>query len=273
MSTKTRLLLIEDDFDVAEMLQMYFESHGYELLHADTGEEGIQLARKSFPTIILLDVMLPDMDGYEICTRLRKRSITQFIPIIFLTQRDERAAKVKGLEIGADDYITKPFDIEELRLRIQASVRRATRENLNEPRTGLPTGDLVIEQISERIIQGFNELRVYIDGFNEYADVYSFMAANDVLYHASKIIREVVGEIGTDDDFIGIQDDTFIIMTRMDDTDTILEMAKSRFDKQVKTFYTFADADRGGIVVNEGQSNERVAALMNLQSVSEAVQG
>jgi len=272
MPTKTRLLLIEDDFDVAEMLQMYFESHGYELLHADTGTDGIQLARTSFPTIILLDVMLPDMDGYEIFTRLRNMSLTQFIPIIFLTQRDERAARVKGLEIGADDYITKPFDIEELRLRIQASVRRATRENLNEPRTSLPTGDMVTELVAERLAKGFKELRLYIDGFTEYADVYSFMAANDVLYHASKIIREVVGEMGTDDDFVGIQEDTFVIMTAHDTPELLVETARTRFDKQVKTFYTFADADRGGIIVNAGESNERLAALMNLQTVSPAVQ-
>ncbi|HEX2621674.1 MAG TPA: response regulator transcription factor, partial [Phototrophicaceae bacterium] len=138
----SRLLLIEDDHDVAEMLIMYFTSHNYDVLHADGGLAGIEIARTKFPALILLDVMLPYMDGYDVCRQLRQTSMTKYIPILFLTQRDERAAKVKGLELGADDYITKPFDIDELRLRVQGSIRRATRENLHEARTGLPTGPL-----------------------------------------------------------------------------------------------------------------------------------
>ena len=82
-----RLLLVEDDFDVAEMLLMYFRSIGYEVMHADTGEAGIQIARTKFPDLILLDVMLPDMDGYDICRRLRTMSLTKYIPTIFLTDR------------------------------------------------------------------------------------------------------------------------------------------------------------------------------------------
>src|SRR4051794_25785019 len=106
-----RLLVIEDDYDVAEMLLMYFTSHHYEVHHADSGMMGITMARSKFPEIILLDVMMPDIDGYETCRLLRQASLTKYIPIIFLTQRDERANRVKGLELGADDYITKPFDL------------------------------------------------------------------------------------------------------------------------------------------------------------------
>ncbi|MGB1288642.1 MAG: response regulator, partial [Aggregatilineales bacterium] len=112
MSTRNhRLLLVEDDFDVAEMLLMYFQSIGYEVFHADTGKEGIEIARTRFPNLILLDVMLPDMDGYDICLHLRKMSLTKFIPTLFLTQKDGRTSKVRGLELGADDYITKPFSL------------------------------------------------------------------------------------------------------------------------------------------------------------------
>ncbi|MBK8029308.1 MAG: response regulator [Chloroflexi bacterium] len=126
MPARKRLLLIEDDHDVADMLIMYFGVHQYEVLHADSGEQGVELARSRFPNLILLDVMLPDFDGYDVCQRLRATSFTRYMPIIFLTQRDERANKVKGLSLGADDYITKPFDIDELRLRVQTSIARAT---------------------------------------------------------------------------------------------------------------------------------------------------
>src|SRR5215207_1160519 len=145
-----RLLLIEDDFDVAEMLLMYFQALQYEVLHADTGEAGIEIARTRFPNLILLDVLLPDMDGYDVCVNLRRRALTKYIPTLFLTQIDERSSKVKGLTLGADDYITKPFDIDELRLRVENAIKRARRENLNEPRTGLPTGELVEEELKRR---------------------------------------------------------------------------------------------------------------------------
>src|SRR5258706_3841551 len=134
--SKKRLLVIEDDIDVAEMLVVYFSSQGFEVLNATSGIEGIQLARSKFPNLILLDVMLPDMDGFDVCKILRTTTLTRYIPITFLTQRDARADKVAGLELGADDYVTKPFDVEELRLRIQGSLRRSTREALQDPRTG-----------------------------------------------------------------------------------------------------------------------------------------
>lgn len=270
--SKDRLLLIEDDFDVAEMLLMYFQSHDYELLHADTGAEGIELARKAFPTVIILDLMLPDMDGYEIFTQLRSMSLTKFMPVIFLTQRDERAAKVRGLEIGADDYITKPFDIDELRLRVQRSIRRATQENLHEPRTGLPTGAMVEEHVNKRRAEGFHELHFYIENFQAYADVYSFMAANDVVAHAAKTIRDAVVEMGTDHDFVGIDGDEFVVMTGLDDIESLETVCKTRFAEQVKTFYTFADVEREGILLNVGEPDERFVGLMTFGVLRPAVQ-
>ncbi|MCS6872143.1 MAG: response regulator [Anaerolineae bacterium] len=146
---RKRLLLIEDDFDVAEMLQVYFTAQGYEVFTALNGKEGIAMARAKSPNLILLDVMLPDMDGFDVCRGLRTTPLTKYIPIIFLTQRDRRADKVAGLELGADDYITKPFDIEELRLRVQGSLRRASCEALTDERTGLPVGHAVAE--AERV--------------------------------------------------------------------------------------------------------------------------
>src|SRR3954467_12935237 len=103
MSEK-RLLGIEDDVDVAEMLVVYFTSQNYEVLNATSGAEGIAMARAKFPNLILLDIMLPDMDGFDVCRSLRTTTLTKYIPITFLTQRDARADKVAGLQLGADDY-------------------------------------------------------------------------------------------------------------------------------------------------------------------------
>lgn len=247
MSNNHRLLLIEDDFDVAEMLLIYFKSQNYEVMHADNGAEGIELARTRFPNLILLDVMLPDMDGYEICYQLRHMSLTKYIPTLFLTQKDERASKVKGLELGADDYITKPFDIDELRLRVEGGIRRATRENLTEQRSGLPTGTLIQEEREKRPNQ--SELVFRLHGFNAYTDVYSFIAASDVLYHAGKTIRDVLSELGQNDDFVGIIENDFILLTDSPDIAMLEEKITANFNDKVRTFYSFADAERGGIIL------------------------
>lgn len=263
-----RLLIIEDDYDVAEMLLAYFQMQHYEVMHADNGEDGIEIARTKFPNIILLDVMLPDMDGYDVCYRLRHMALTKYIPTLFLTQKDERASKVKGLELGADDYITKPFDIDELRLRVDGALYRATRENLHEARTGLPTGPLVAEEIQRRQSHGAEVIHLMIQGFEAYADVYSFMAANDVMYQAGKAIRDVLATQGTRNDFAGIVNDAFVVATHAD-AQTITTAIKAQFNTLARTFYTFADAARGGLLVNEGDHNERFVPMMTFVTAQE----
>ncbi len=233
-----RLLVIEDDFDVAEMLVMYFTSHQYEVSHADSGLVGVDMARTKYPQLILLDVMMPDIDGYETCRRLRQMTLTKYIPIIFLTQRDERANKVKGLELGADDYITKPFDIDELRLRVQAAIRRATRESLHESRSGLPTGPLVEEEIQRRryLDRHYTSLQFGLDGFKTYCDVYGFVAGNEVFGYAARAIQRVISECRTTDDFIGVVEDHFVVLTDTDKGRSIEAMVRRAFEEGVKTF-------------------------------------
>lgn len=259
-----RLLLIEDDFDVAEMLLMYFQSINYEVMHADNGKAGIELARTSFPNLILLDVMLPDMDGYEICYKLRTMSLTKYIPTLFLTQKDERASKVKGLELGADDYITKPFDVDELRLRVVNAIKRATRENLHETRTGLPTGPLIEEERKQRNKKAFSELEFTLHGFSAYADVYGFIAANEALYHAGKTIRDVLSEMGRNDDFAGIQGDSFIVFTGLSDTQELEDKITERYNELVSTFYSYADSARGGIIHHINENEDEFVPMMSL---------
>ena len=261
-----RILVVEDDYDVAEMLLLYFGTQQYEIFHAEDGPSGIEMARTHFPNVILLDVMLPHMDGYEVCRRLRQVSSTRYIPIIFLTQRDERADKVHGLELGADDYITKPFDVDELRLRITGCIRRATRENLHEPRTGLPTGALVAEEVARRSGTDHTALRMTITGFDAYSDVYGFMAAGEAFEFAAHCIQDVVRSEGTPNDFVGVEANTFIVLTHAPDAAALEARIKAQFELGVRAFYTFADVDRGGVVVRAGSAGEALAPLMRLST-------
>src|SRR5881409_3213174 len=138
-----RLLIVEDDLDISNMLKIYFTGLGYDVDAAVRGSEALEKTKQALPHLIVLDIMLPDIDGYEVCRTLRTNLRTSHIPVIFLTQKDERSDKLQGLELGADDYITKPFDIEELKLRVQGAIKRSERESLTDPRSGLPAGRLI----------------------------------------------------------------------------------------------------------------------------------
>jgi CheY-like chemotaxis protein len=265
--TKKRLLIIEDDIDVSEMLTAYFQSQGYEVFHAEEGAGGIALSRSKFPNLILLDVMLPDMDGFDVCKALRTTTLTKYIPITFLTQRDARADKVAGLELGADDYVTKPFDIEELRLRIQGSIRRASRDHLHESRTGLPSGPLIEDELKQlQTKTGWHYLDVTVGGFSAFREAYGFIAADESLGVAAQVLTEVVGELGTTDDFIGTPEEArFIIFTHTNDVETFVKTLTERFSERIKTVYNFMDADRGYVVLNPGTERERHEPLMAFQ--------
>ncbi len=263
---KKRLLLIEDDFDVAEMLQVYFTAQGYETLNALSGKEGIAMARAKSPNLILLDVMLPDMDGFDVCKSLRTTPLTKYIPIIFLTQRDRRADKVAGLELGADDYITKPFDIEELKLRVQGAIRRAEREALTDPRSGLPAGRLIEEQLRQTIRQtGWAYMDIRINYFSQFNDVYGFVAGDDVLRFAAMLMGEVVDELGNATDFIGhAGGDNFIIITSEGAAENIRQRLKARFAEEVQTHYNFMDRQQGYILTSGPGGEPEKTPLMTL---------
>ncbi len=265
--SRKRLLIIEDDPDVAELLLVYFGAYQYDIVHADSGRAGVELARARFPHLILLDVMLPDMDGYDVCGALRAASLTRYIPIIFLTQRDERANRVKGLELGADDYITKPFNVDELRLRVQTSISRATRESLHEPRSGLPTGALITDEINarKRSESPYHRLVFKLDNFSAYGDVYGFMAANDVFAFAARTIQTAISTMGTAQDFVGVRDDHFIVLTHVTDPTALISRVRSDFQQGVQPFYHFEDVEQGGLVLNVGTDSEQIIPLMDFR--------
>jgi DNA-binding response OmpR family regulator len=263
---KKRLLIIEDDVDVAEMLVVYFTGQGYEVFNAMTGSDGIATARAKFPNLILLDIMLPDMDGFDVCKTLRTTMLTRFIPITFLTQKDGRADKVAGLELGADDYVTKPFDVEELRLRVQGSLRRSSRESLQDPRSGLPTSTMIHEmreELSRR--PNFTELKVQLAGFKAFRDTYGFVAADDALVYTGQVLTETIAKDGTADDFAGtFGEESYVIFTFVSDLNAFVEALVKRFAVGVKRFYNFVDSDRGFVVINEAHDDEQHVPLMHL---------
>ncbi len=246
---KARLLVVEDDVDIANMLKIYFSGMEFDVDVAHRGFDALDKTKHVLPHLIVLDIMLPDIDGYEVCRNLRTNTRTSHIPVIFLTQKDERSDKLQGLELGADDYITKPFDIEELKLRVQGAIRRSERESLTDPRSGLPAGRLIEEQL-RRIIRekDWALLDMRVNHFDPFKDVYGFVAGDDVMRFTAMLIGEVVDEMGTKNDFIGhAGGDNFIIITRNDNAAGIKQRVKERFAAEVLAHYNFIDRQQGFI--------------------------
>jgi diguanylate cyclase (GGDEF)-like protein len=263
---KGRILVVEDDTDISNMLRIYFNSQGYEVMVTPRGGEALERCRQQLPHVIVLDIMLPDIDGYEVCSRLRTNLRTSHIPIIFLTQKDERSDKIAGLELGADDYITKPFDIEELRLRVQNAQRRAERESLTNPTTGLPSGKLIEEQL--RLLmrkKNWGLLYIGLPGIEAFNDVYGFVAGDEVLRFGALVMGETVDRLGTTDDFIGhVGGDDFIIITTGDRAGPMAEALTKRFNAEVGTHYDFKARQQGYIVYKDREGKEQRAPLMTM---------
>ena len=244
---KARLLVVEDDVDIANMLKIYFSGMNFDVDVAHRGYDALERTKHVLPHLIVLDIMLPDIDGYEVCRNLRTSTRTSHIPVIFLTQKDERSDKLQGLELGADDYITKPFDIEELKLRVTGAIRRSERESLTDPRSGLPAGRLIEEQL-RRIIREkeWALLDMRVNEFESFKDVYGFVAGDDVMRFTAMLVTEVVDELGSNEDFIGhAGSDNFIVISNNESAPLIKQRIKGRFAAEILTHYNFIDRQNG----------------------------
>jgi DNA-binding response OmpR family regulator len=269
---KARLLIVEDDFDISNMLQIYFSGQNYEVDIAPRGSVALEKTRHNLPHLIVLDIMLPDIDGFEVCRILRTNTRTSHVPIIFLTQKDERSDKLAGLELGADDYITKPFDIEELKLRVHRAITRSEQQSLTDPRSGLPAGRLIEEQL-RRIIrqQNWALMDLRLNGFESFKEVYGFVAGDDVLRFTAMLISEVLDDMGTPNDFIGhAGGDNFIIVTAEEIAPAMRNRMKKRFAEEVLSHYSFMDRELGYImtVKPDGQSEQSPLMKMAIGIVS-----
>jgi diguanylate cyclase (GGDEF)-like protein len=257
-----RILVVEDDFDISNMLRIFFTGQGYQVEVAARGNEALEQCRRKLPDLIVLDIMLPDMNGYDVCTELRTTTRTSHIPIIFLTQKDERSDRIAGLERGADDYITKPFDIEELKLRVRNAIRYHQSKNQTNPVTGLPSGRLIEDQLRQLMrSEGWGFIQIGIDNYNEFTDAYGFVAGDEVLRFATMILNEVIDEHGTLDDFIGhTSNESFVVVTKSGDIASLVSEIRARFDEGVKSHYNFMDREQGHISLPDGAT----ADLMRL---------
>jgi DNA-binding response OmpR family regulator len=254
---KHTLLIVEDDLDTSEMLRVYFEAQGYRVVTAGGGQEALEKCRTEPPDLILLDVRLPDIDGFEVGRHLQEDVRTSRLPVIFVTERRERDDRIAGLKLGAIDYITKPFDVQELRLRVRNALRRAGSQN--NPITGLPGEKITTDRLSlmlER--EGWSALAINIHGLEKFNEIYGFVARDDVLRAIALTLTSAVDELGSIDDFVGHpREDQFIIITVPNKGAQLNQHIEERLKQAMTYFYPIHDRE-AGYVQRSGEGREKV---------------
>ncbi len=258
---RPKILIIEDDLDVAEMLNAYFRVQGYEVFTVNWGEDGVRSCQTVHPDLVILDIRLPDIDGYEVARRLRSDRRTADIPIIFLTEKRDRSDRLQGLEIGADDYITKPFDVQELRLRVRNALKRVSQGSLTNPVTGLPEGALVDEKLSEVLGKdGVALLFVSIENMPFFREAYGFVASDDVLRAISLMVVNTMREVSRPEDFLGHLSATdFVLVLPPSNLVALSEKLRVRLEQSVEYFYPIKDREQ--MAKSRNRLNVKLAEL------------
>ncbi|HEX3052852.1 MAG TPA: response regulator [Aggregatilineaceae bacterium] len=281
MTDKSHILIVEDDLDLAEMLNAYFRVQGYEVQTAAWGEDAVRMTQDIPPDLVVLDIRLPDIDGYEVCRRLRAHRRTQNVPVIFLTEKRDRVDKLVGLELGVVDYITKPFDIKELRLRVRNALRRANQSSLVNPVTNLPEGPIVDEKLGNVLTSDmkWSVMLMTIVGLDNFRELYGFVASDDVLRAVSLMMNNAVREVGGEEDFIGhLAPHDFVIITNEIHIEPIRERIELRLRQSMEYFYPLKDREKAKLAMQEnrlklviGQVNHGDGAFGDLEALRNAV--
>ncbi len=266
---KHTLLIVEDDADTSEMLRMYFKAQGYQVVIAANGQEALQKSREQPLDLILLDVRLPDIDGFEVGRRLQEDLRTSRLPVIFVTERRERDDRIAGLKLGAIDYITKPFDVQELRLRVRNALRRAGSQN--NAVTGLPGKKLSNDRLSLLLEkEDWAAISVTITDLELFNDIYGFVARDDVLRAVALILTSIVDELGSMDDFLGHPGESqFLIITLSAKANDLVRQVKERLGQAMGYFYPIHDREAG--YVEWGSDRQHRTKIPFMEIVTHAV--
>lgn len=247
---KKKILIIDDTDLMVKLITDILEEKGYEVVSANNGTDGIKMVMAEKPDLVLLDVVMPGIDGFEVCKLLRQDESNNLMPIIILTGQGNEEDKLAGLELGADDYITKPFNPRELVSRVKNTLLRIDRNRWANPLTGLPGNTEIQSEINSRIVKDmkFSVLYLDVDNFKAYNDVYGFARSDTAIKMIADILADNSRTFGSPNDFIGhIGGDDFVIITSPEYVDALCENIIKEFDERVPELYSDEDRKAGFI--------------------------
>ncbi len=253
-----KILVIDDESFLREMLQDIFTLAGYSVITAKDGKEGLSKVYSENPDFVILDCSMPEMDGFEVLSALRKESRFVNLPVMMFTALSGETEQIKGLTLGADDYITKPFKTSVLLTKVKNILDRKKQSLDVNPLTALPGNlsikDNVERKIAEKVL--FSLLYIDLSNFKSFNDKYGFSRGDEVIKFTAKVLEKSVKNHGDSSDFIGhIGGDDFVIISCVKNNINIAENVIKSFDEGVRQFYDDDDLKQGFIVSTDRNDN------------------
>ena len=264
---RDRIVVADDDAQICDLLYHRLSMEGFDVRVAGDGEEALRMILEFEPHAVVLDVMMPRVDGFEVCRRLRSQTRTRQLCVVLLTARADSGAKLTGLRAGADEYITKPFDPDEVVERIKISLSRSREMTSLSPLTGLP-GNQRIESVLTTVVhraEPFALLHADLDNFKAFNDHYGVVRGDAAIRALSSTILAAVERGGDPEVFVGhVGGDDFVVVMRPEGAELMAQRIVDGWDRQVADLYDPADAARGGIAMPDRRGRMRFFPLMSL---------
>ncbi len=270
-----KVLIVDDDPSIRSVCREVLERQGYAVLEAQSGKEALDRLQKNTVDLVLLDIMLPDFDGFYVTEKIRTNRSTADVSIIFISARGQTFDKVRALRLGADDYMVKPFDAVELGARVDAVLKRKERELDSSPTTKLPGSVALERELNRRLAAGAPFVLCYLDldNLKAFNDCYGYAKADGVIQQTGDLIRKAVENKGTPTDFVGhIAGDDFVLVTTADRVQAVGNEIITNFDKIIPLYYRQEDQQRGYIVAEDRFGEVRRFPIMSISLAAVNVQ-
>ncbi|GIL30122.1 response regulator [Actinocatenispora comari] len=262
-----RVLVVDDDPDIVRFVEMNLRFEGFEVAVAADGVQALAEIARHRPDLVLLDVMMPELDGVEVTRRIRADPLTAGLPVIMLTAKGLGADRVAGLTAGADDYIIKPFDTLELVARVRSTLRRNREVREASPLTGLPGNTRILREIAGRVRRDdrFALCYVDIDWFKSVNDAYGFVRGDEFISLLAHVLYEAVVAVGAPVPFLGhVGGDDFLVLCLPGQVEAITSHTIAAFEAGVVELYDPADAAAGHLRLPDRRGEIHTFPLVTL---------
>jgi diguanylate cyclase (GGDEF)-like protein len=262
-----RVLVADDDRDIARFVELNLALEGFDVTVVHDGAAALAAVAADPPDLVLLDVMMPELDGVEVLRRLRAQPGTAVLPVVLLTAKSLSSDKVVGLTAGADDYIVKPFDTLELVARVRTTLRRTAEARAVSPLTGLPGNLRIDAEIAARSATGspYAVCHVDVDEFKSFNDAYGFLRGDDLLRVLSRCLLDAAAAAGEPPVFVGhVGGDDFVAVCTPAQAEAFGARVTAAFDAAVPGHYDTVDAERAGLELPDRRGQVRHHPLVSV---------
>ncbi len=273
---EARVLVVDDDAKIVAICVEVLANLGFQVTGAGSVAEARRRMREARPDVLLLDVVLPDGDGFSFLEELKAERASSHLSVIFISARTETSSKVRALKLGGDDYLTKPFDAIELGARVESVVRRKSQEQGVSPTTQLPGSGAIEREVQGRLRdrQPFAFCYLDLDNLKAYNDYYGYAKADGVIRQTGDLLREIMEQEGGGKAFLGhVAGDDFVFVSDPEHVDGICRRAIEAFDRIIPLYYDRADRERGYIEAEDRYGERRRFPIMSVSVVAVMADG